>query len=545
MSYYAYPLLIKQILETPRQQASGRKIIYRGEVTLDYPGFIARVGQLGAALQRLGVRRGDVVAVMDWDSHRYLECFFAIPMLGATLMKVNVRLAPEQIAYTLDHAGASALLIHPDFVPLVTALRPRLPGLRHFVFLAEDDGARGELPYAGDYETLLAAEDAAFDFPEFDEHTRATMFYTTGTTGMPKAVAFSHRDIVLHSMTILATMAMSSVNAGVNRDDVYLPLTPMFHAHAWGWPYVATLLGMTQIYPGRFDLPRIIRLFRTYQPTYSHCVPTILHMLLSAPDAADLDLSRWKVGIGGSALSRGLCGAAMDRGVDVFTGWGMSESCPLLTFAVIKSEMLADVADDDAARRARELDIRTTGGLAAPLVQLRVVDPAMNDLPRDGSSAGELVARAPYLTHGYVGNAQASAALWQGGWMHTGDIGTIDAQGYVHILDRAKDVIKTGGEWVSSIGIEDILSQHPDVGEVAVIGVSDPKWGERPMALVVARAGRQADPAALRDFVAAQAERGVISKFAIPDQVLLVAAIEKTSVGKLDKKLLRQKYAPR
>jgi fatty-acyl-CoA synthase len=544
MSYYAYPLLIKQILETPRQQASERKIIYRGEVTLDYPGFIARVGQLGAALQRLGVRQGDVVAVMDWDSHRYLECFFAIPMLGATLMKVNVRLAPEQIAYTLDHAGASMLLIHPDFVPLVNALRPRLPALRNFVFLAEDDGARGELPYAGDYETLLAAEDAEFDFPEFDEHTRATTFYTTGTTGMPKAVAFSHRDIVLHSMTILATMAMSSVNAGVNRDDVYLPLTPMFHAHAWGWPYVATLLGMTQIYPGRFDLPRIIRLFRTYQPTYSHCVPTILHMLLSALDAADLDLSRWKVGIGGSALSRGLCGAAMDRGVDVFTGWGMSESCPLLTFAVIKSEMLADLADDDAARRARELDIRTTGGLAAPLVQLRVVDPAMNDLPRDGSSAGELVARAPYLTRGYVGNAEASAALWQGGWMHTGDIGTIDARGYVHILDRAKDVIKTGGEWVSSIGIEDILSQHPDVGEVAVIGVTDPKWGERPLALVVARAGRQADPAALRGFVAAQAERGVISKFAIPDQVVLVEAIEKTSVGKLDKKLLRQKYAP-
>ncbi|GAA5265515.1 hypothetical protein ACOSOMT5_P1942 [Acidiphilium sp. MT5] len=544
MSYYAYPLLIKQILETPRQQASGRKIIYRGEVTLDYPGFIARVGQLGAALRRLGVRHGDVVAVMDWDSHRYLECFFAIPMLGATLMKVNVRLAPEQIAYTLDHAGASTLLIHPDFVPLVTALRPRLPALRNFVFLNEDDGARGELPYAGDYEKLLAAEDAEFDFPEFDEHTRATTFYTTGTTGMPKAVAFSHRDIVLHSMTILATMAMSSVNAGVNRDDVYLPLTPMFHAHAWGWPYVATLLGMTQIYPGRFDLPRIIRLFRTYQPTYSHCVPTILHMLLSAPDAADLDLSHWKVGIGGSALSRGLCGAAMDRGVDVFTGWGMSESCPLLTFAVIKSEMLADVADDNVARRARELDIRTTGGLAAPLVQLRVVDAAMNDLPRDGSSAGELVARAPYLTAGYVGNEEASAALWRGGWMHTGDIGTIDAQGYVHILDRAKDVIKTGGEWVSSIGIEDILSQHPDVGEVAVIGVTDPKWGERPLALVVARAGRQADPASLRDFVARQAERGVISKFAIPDRVVLVEVIEKTSVGKLDKKLLRQKYAP-
>jgi fatty-acyl-CoA synthase len=544
MSYYAYPLLIKQILETPRQQASERKIIYRGEVTLDYPGFIARVGQLGAALRRLGVRHGDVVAVMDWDSHRYLECFFAIPMLGATLMKVNVRLAPEQIAYTLDHAGASTLLIHPDFVPLVTALRPRLPALRNFVFLNEDDGARGELPYAGDYEKLLAAEDAEFDFPEFDEHTRATTFYTTGTTGMPKAVAFSHRDIVLHSMTILATMAMSSVNAGVNRDDVYLPLTPMFHAHAWGWPYVATLLGMTQIYPGRFDLPRIIQLFRTYQPTYSHCVPTILHMLLSAPDAADLDLSHWKVGIGGSALSRGLCGAAMDRGVDVFTGWGMSESCPLLTFAVIKSEMLADVADDDVARRARELDIRTTGGLAAPLVQLRVVDAAMNDLPRDGSSAGELVARAPYLTAGYVGNEEASAALWRGGWMHTGDIGTIDAQGYVHILDRAKDVIKTGGEWVSSIGIEDILSQHPDVGEVAVIGVTDPKWGERPLALVVARAGRQADPASLRDFVARQAERGVISKFAIPDRVVLVEVIEKTSVGKLDKKLLRQKYAP-
>ncbi|MBW8774337.1 MAG: AMP-binding protein, partial [Stenotrophomonas sp.] len=386
------PLLIKQLLLTPLATHPGQEIVYGDKVRFDYRTLQARIGQLAGLLASLGVRHGDTVAVMDWDSNRYLEAYFAVPMIGAVLMMVNIRLAPEQIAYT---------------TPID-------------------------------------------DFPDFDENTRATVFYTTGTTGLPKGVYFSHRQLVLHSLAAMAALGSAPSQGRLHRGDVYMPITPMFHVHAWGVPYVATLLGIKQVYPGRYLPGNLLALIAREKVTFSHCVPTILHMLLDHPDAARTDLRSWKVIIGGAALPRALAQRALARGIDIFGGYGMSETCPLLTLAQIDAETLA--GSDEA------LSLRTKAGIPVPLVDLRIVDPAMEDVVHDGVATGEVVVRAPWLTQGYLHDPDASATLWAGGYLHTGDIGNIDADGYLRVTDRIKDVIKTGGEWISSLALEDIIA---------------------------------------------------------------------------------------
>jgi fatty-acyl-CoA synthase len=388
-----------------------------------------------------------------------------------------------------------------------------------------------------EYETLLASGDPDYKFPDFSEDARATTFYTTGTTGLPKGVYFSHRQLVLHTFGTLA--ALTGTGQGrFNRDDVYMPITPMFHVHAWGIPYVATLLGVKQIYPGRYVPEQLLSLIQRENVTFSHCVPTILQMLLASPKVEEIDLSRWKVTIGGAALPQALAKQARDRGVDIFTAYGMSETCPLLTLAHLKPHML----DWD---EERQLEIRCKTGLPLPLVELRVVDEDMNDLPHDGTTSGEVVVRSPWLTQGYLKDPQTSEQLWRGGYLHTGDIGTIDQEGYLKITDRLKDVIKTGGEWISSLELEDLILKHPAVAETAVVGIPDPKWGERPLALVVLKPDRtgQVDEATIRDWLKDFADKGIISKWGIPDRVLFVDSIPKTSVGKLNKKEMRQQYA--
>lgn len=541
MNPYAFPLLIKQLLVTPIAQRSHKEIIYRDRVRYGYPTLVERVSRLGSALSRLGVGEGSTVAVLDWDSHRYLEAYFAVPMLGAMLMKTNIRLSPEQVAYTLDHSEADTLLLNVDFVPLIQQIRALLPRVKRFICLTDGGQIPASLEWAGEYEALLAAADPGYEFPDFDENTRATLFYTTGTTGQPKGVYFSHRQIVLHSLVVLATVSQAAENGQFSRNDVYMPLTPMFHAHAWGYPYIATMCGLKQVYPGRYETSMLLDLVKREGVTFSHCVPTVLHMVLNAPEARGANFNRWKVVIGGSALSRALCKQALSHNVDVYCGYGMSESCPLLSIAQIKSDLVEHIADPEA-RLEREIDIRVGAGIPGMLVQVQVVDSEMRPVPVDGASVGEVVARAPHLTQGYLKNPEASAALWKDGWMHTGDIGRFDEEGYLHLVDRAKDVIKSGGEWISSIALEDAISQHPAVDEVAVIGVADPKWGERPLALVVPRAGAAVDADELRKHLSVLAERGVISKYAIPDRFLLVDQIEKTSVGKLNKKRLRERY---
>lgn len=498
---------------------------------LSYGQFQGRIARLGAALARLGLGPGATVAVMDWDSVRYLECFFAVPMAGATLHTVNIRLSPEQILYTINHAMDDAILCHSDFLPVLLPLLPRIARPVKLVLLT--DAADAPLPpgFAGEYEALLAAETGDFVFPDLAEDTRATLFYTTGTTGDPKGVSYSHRQLVLHTLAVTAGLGTVPGQGGIKQGDVYMPITPLFHVHGWGFPYIATFLGLRQIYPGRYDPARLLSLIAAHRVTFSHCVPTILAMLLAAPGAAAVDLTRWKVLIGGAALPEGLAARARARGIDVHAAYGMSETCPFLT-----------IADMSASQHSDEIALRTATGRPAPLVELRVVGPDLADVPHDARTTGEVVVRAPWLTDGYLRAEAASAELWAGGWLHTGDVGHMSANGTLRITDRLKDVIKSGGEWVSSLALESIASTAPGVAEVAAVGVPDERWGERPV-LVAALTEGDAAEAAIRQRIGAAIAAGDLPKWAAPERICRVASLPKTSVGKIDKKLIRKMLA--
>jgi len=538
-SAYAYPLLIRQLLHNPLATSLRQEIVYADKRRYDYATLAERIGRLASALAALGIGRGNTVAVMDWDSHRYLECFFAIPMMGAVLHTINVRLSPEQILYTINHAEDDVILVHEDFLPIVEAIHDRIERPCKLVLIRESAEAPVTvLDFEGEFEPLVANSDPAYPFEDFDEFTRATTFYTTGTTGDPKGVFYNHRQLVLHTLSITAAMGIAGQQGHFCKDDVYMPITPMFHVHAWGNPFMATMMGVKQVYPGRYEPEKLLELIDKEKVTYSHCVPTILHMLLSCPKADSIDLSRWKVVVGGSAMPRGLAKAALDRGIDVFAGYGMSETGPVLSIAHLERSMLAD--DEDAV-----LDLRCKSGRPLPLVDLRIVDENMQSLPHDGESTGEVVVRAMSLTQGYFKNREASEQLWRGGYLHTGDIGNIDANGFLKITDRIKDVIKTGGEWVSSLALEDIVSHLPGVAEVAAIGVSDEKWGERPMILIVPRPGREAETTGdvVRAHIRSHIDSGELSRWALPERIEIVENIDKTSVGKIDKKRLRARYS--
>ncbi len=533
-----FSLLIKGLLNGPLQHAPQQQIISDGLSSYSYVEFIERLNRFGQLLERFGVGQGDVVAIMDWDTHRYLESFFAVPMLGATLHTVNIRLSPTQIAYTIDHAEDDVILFHVDFLTLLEDVIPQVK--RDVRLIIMRDSPDIEMPQTmlqieAIFDELFLNTDPYFSFPDFDENIRATTFYTTGTTGDPKAVAYSHRQLVLHTMGILATLGPMSASNRFHNRDVYMPITPMFHVHAWGFPYAATMLGLKQIYPGRYVPNRLMELVSEHKVTFSHCVPTILHMLLDCEATASADLSNWKVIIGGSALPRGLAERALARGINLFSAYGLSETCPFLT--------VAHLDPNDEGR----IDARLKTGRPAAMVEIRVVDEAMNDVPRDGKTVGEIVARAPWLTKAYLKDEAATAALWHGGYMHTGDVGRFDEEGSLIITDRVKDVIKSGGEWVSSLTLENIASTVPGVAEVAAIGIPDPLWGERPMLLVVqdnpnkpaASDQKNAIQKMIKMAFKEASDAGVISKWATPDRIDMVDEIAKTSVGKIDKKRLR------
>ncbi len=423
---------------------------------------------------------------------------------------------------------------------MLEQIKDQLETVKQLILINDADSSpQTSLRFAGEYEQLLANEQAGYEFPDFDENSRATTFYTTGTTGSPKGVYFSHRQLVLHTLAGLAALGTASSQGRFHREDVYMPITPMFHVHAWGIPYMATTMGLKQVYPGRYSPDVLLGAIKKEKVTFSHCVPTILHMLLSSEEANDVDLSHWKVIIGGSALPKALCKAAINRGIDVFAGYGMSETCPILTLAHLDPDML-DLDSHD------QVEFRCKSGRSIPLVDLRIVDDEMKEAHHDGKATGELLVRAPWLTMGYLKDPENSELLWQGGYLHTHDVAAIDPRGWLKICDRTKDVIKTGGEWLSSLDIEDIVAKHPAVSEVAVIGLPDAKWGERPMALVVIKPGYAGTITedAIKELVMEQASRGIISKWGVPERVLFVEALDKTSVGKLDKKVLRQKYQP-
>ena len=529
-----YPLLVGQLLHNALQASPDQTITYRDRVTLSYRDLRLRIGRLAAALAALGVRPGSTVAMMDYDSHRYLEAFFAVPMMGAVLHTVNVRLAPDEILYTINHAEDDVVLVHRDFLPVLERIAERIARPVAFVLLADEPGAaETTVPLAGEYEALLAAAEPDFAFPDLDENATATTFYTTGTTGLPKGVMFSHRQLVLHTLAGGLGFAASAAGPRLHREDVYMPLTPMFHVHAWGLPYMATLLGLKQVYPGKFDPAVACALIGRHRVSFTHGVPAIAQALLSHPKAAETDFSGMTMVVGGSALPTSLAQKALERGIQIVTGYGMSETCPLLTLAWPTQDELALPVDQQAA-------LRTRTGKPFPLVRLAVVDEAMAAQPQDATSLGEVVAQSPWLTARYAKDDKASAALWAGGWLHTGDIGHVCPRGYLVITDRLKDVIKSGGEWISSLQLEDLISRHPSVAEAAVVGAPDPRWGEAAVAYVVCRpeaapVTQEAIAAHLAQFV----KLGLLPRWAAPRDVHCVEAIPRTSVGKINKRALR------
>ena len=536
--HYDYPLIIKKLLNTPLIYAPDQEIVYRDKLRYTYRDLNERIHRLANGLTHHGIGPGDTVAVFDYDSNRFLEAFFAVPMMGAVLQMVNWRLSAAQIQYTLNHAEAKIILVNADFLPILESIREKLENVRKIVVIAESEGVpQTTLAIDGSYEEMIAGAAPTYDFPDLDENTKATTFYTTGTTGDPKGVHFTHRQLVLHTFAVSLALGSYDFIGRFRSDDVYMPITPMFHVHAWGLPYVATLLGVKQVYPGKYEPEMLLKLIVNEKVTFSHCVPTILQMLLTSPAAKNYDLSRWKVIIGGAKLSKGQAKAAKERGITAYTGYGMSETCPIISLSVPQKHM-ADWDED----RLMEVVIKT--GLPIPLVEFEVLDANDNPLPHDGMSAGEVVFRAPWLTQSYFKAPEKSKDLWQNGWLHSGDVGHINEDGYLQITDRVKDVIKSGGEWVSSLDLENLLSQHEAVLESAAIGVADEKWGERPMMIVVLKSDFIGKVSAedLKRHMKQAAQDGKLPKYGVPDRYEFVEEIAKTSVGKLNKKLIRQFY---
>ncbi len=539
---YYYPLLIKDILEYAVFAWPNQEIVYRDIKRFSYSEFYERVKRVAGALKSLGIGFGDRVGVVDWDTYRYLELYFAVPSIGAVLHKINLRLAPEIILYTINHAEDKILIIKDEFVPIFEKVRDKLP--KDIKFILASDAAKfpleeTKLQPAYDYEELIN-KSSPYEFPTFDENTVATTFYTTGTTGLPKGVLFTHRQLVLHTLAAAVTFAFPS-EAMFKVTDVSLNLVPYFHAHSWGIPYIAILLGLKTLLPGRYDWDLMLEMARKEgkPEIFSACVPTILWALVNHPKAEEYrdTFSRWKFVIGGDTLPKGLAEKARALGARVNAGYGLSESCPVLTIAFYKPYMLEWSED-------KKLDVRIRTGHPAPLVKLKVCDEHGNEVPKDWKSTGEIVVRAPWLTQEYYKDPEKTKELWRGGWMHTGDIAIWNEEGYIHIVGRSKFLIKSGGEWISPVLIEEILSTHPAVLECAVVPAPHSKWGERPVALVVLRpeySGKVSEEE-FKQYLNKAVQEGKLTKWSVPDRVLFVNSIPKTSVGKIDRLTLTQQY---
>jgi len=532
-----YPLTIGSLLKQTIYRKGTGEIVY-GKTRYSWSKLHDRVNGLAAGLAEMGVKHGSTVAVVDVDTNRYLEAYYAVPMMGAVLHTVNVRLPPEQIAYTMTHAGDEFVLIRDDFLPMGAKIVPQLKSLKGVVTMS-DSGTPPNPPFANTryYEDLVASG-SHFEFPAFDENTQASLFYTSGTTGMPKGVMFSHRQLVLHTISLAAGIADSPVRLDSN--DVIMPLVPFFHVHGWGFPYLAGMWGMKVVLVGRYDPKNILENLQREKVTVSDMVPTVLNLVLNHPDAGQYKeaLSHWKVIIGGAALPEGLALMAKKLGMTVMAGYGMSETGPVLTLGTPRDELRVLPEAEQLHR------VLLQAGLPIPLVEIRVVSKEMEDIPRDGKTLGEIVVRAPWLTEGYYKDPEKSEALWLGGWLHTGDLAALDEKGVVMIRDRLKDVVKSGGEWISTLLLEDLLMHHPAVLEAAVIGVKDAKWGERPLAVVCLKNGKITTEEELKAHLDGFVEQGRIANFWLPEKIIISETpLPKTSTGKLDKKPLRETYS--
>ncbi len=507
-----YTLGVRHIAERAEQIFPEREVVglaHDGSMQRStYAEVVARARALASALGDLGIRPGDRVATFAWNSIAHLELYLALPCMGAVLHTLNIRLFEQDMRYIVSHAGDRAIFLDASLAQMM----PHFDGVEHEVVI--DDGSGGAREGAHDYEALIASGDRGFAFPDVDENAAAAMCYTSGTTGRPKGVVYSHRSTLLHSMVALSADAM----AMSNRDTV-LPVVPMFHANAWGTPYSAALCGAKQVFPGSHMQPReIAELIASEGVTLTAGVPTIWNGFVALEDPPAMPTLR-EVVCGGSAVPESLARAFEAKyGVPVLQAWGMTETSPLASVARLPEGEL----DVDTA-----YEIRATQGRVAPLVDFRI----------DEESGGELQVRGPWIARDYYNDDSSAEKFTSDGWLRTGDVAELRHGNYIQLVDRTKDLVKSGGEWISSVELENAIMAHPDVAEAAVIAVPDERWSERPCACVVVKQGASLDADTLRDFLTDK-----VAKWWLPDRVELIDEVPKTSVGKFDKKVLRARF---
>jgi len=530
----SYPLLVPRILERARVMFPKKEIVTRiGEGThrYTYQELSDRVARLANALSSLGVGVADRVGTFAWNTYRHLEAYFAAPTLGAVVHTINIRLAPDDLVYIINHAGDKVILIDQDLAPIIEALAPQLPSVEHFVIMTDDLEFSTTLPSAHNYEDLLLKADDHHPPVDIDENAPAGLCYTSATTGRPKGVMYTHRGLFLHTMA----QCQADVLAFQER-DVVMAIVPMFHANCWGIPYSCTLVGATQVMAGVRPDPQVIcQLMEQERVTCSAGVPTIwvgvLDYLERSGKGYDFSSLR-EIISGGSALPISLIRAYQDKlGVSLVHAYGMTEATPLVTVNRTKSHLEHRSAED-------KLRLAGKQGLVAPGLEIKLVDDQGAELTWDGQHRGELLVRGPWIAREYYKDTRTQETFIAG-WYHSGDIATVDEDGYVQIVDRVKDMVKSGGEWISSVDLETAIIAHPAVLEAAVIGVPHPTWQERPLACVVPKAEfrRSLDKTQVLNFI-----RDQFARWWLPDDVIFLDEIPKTSVGKFDKKLLRERF---